>query len=338
MATHITETPHGYRAHIRIHGILHQQRFPKDTDPADIRTWLLAVQLKHRRAGAKRTGKFGDDSRAYLAAVASMPTFEQRKHHIEAWVTAFGEDRRTLTIRSDEIRAQLHAWRTDAQTVRKGAHRTVEQVLSPAACNKRRTALMHLFTVLYGKAEPNPVRDVPKMAEPSPAPRALPYALIRRLFKAMPPSRAKAHLMVIAFTGIPPGQITQIQEDDVDLKRRTVAVAGRQKGKGTPGRIVPLTDDGVAAFKMMRREDGFGAISRKTLRTALRRAALKVLGKEAFTPYDLRHSFGTEIYRRSGDIRATQVLLDHSTPTLTHRYTGAAVDPRVAAALKKWKG
>jgi hypothetical protein len=38
----------------------------------------------------------------------------------------------------------------------------------------------------------------------------------------------------------------------------------------------------------------------------------------------------------SGDIRATQILMDHSSPTLTHRYTVAAIDPRVRVALEKF--
>jgi integrase len=54
--------------------------------------------------------------------------------------------------------------------------------------------------------------------------------------------------------------------------------------------------------------------------------------------YDLRHAFGTELYAKSGDIRATQVLMGHSTPQLTHRYTLAAVDPRVQAAIAAMSG
>ena len=43
------------------------------------------------------------------------------------------------------------------------------------------------------------------------------------------------------------------------------------------------------------------------------------------------------MYRRSGDIRATQILMDHSTPLLTRRYTVAAVDPRLAKANRSWR-
>jgi integrase len=142
--------------------------------------------------------------------------------------------------------------------------------------------------------------------------------------------------MVLAYTGIPNAQIAMIAPTDVDLHARNVAVHGRKKGKGTPGRIVPLTPDGVRAFQMMAREEAWGKFSRATLRNMFRRACKRALGRDDFTPTDLRHSYGTEMYRVSGDIRATQVLMGHSTPQLTHRYTLAAVDPRVAAAIAKW--
>lgn len=338
---HIQVTPHGFLAHIRIHGELHRQHFPKDTTRVTIKQWLLRIEMRYRGGRRKRTGKFHDDAAVYLESVRAMPTFLQRKQHINEWVAVFGETRRDR-ITADEIRAQLHAWRTTPREVmqraKPGETKTKTLILSAAAVNKRRTALMHLYTVLDGKSEPNPVRDVPKFAEPRPAPKALPMALVRAIFAAMPDSRSKARLMVLAFTGIPHAQIRTIRPDDVDLLAKTVAIQGRRKGQGTPGRIVPLTTDGVNAFKEMARADAWGTFSQATLRQSFQRGCTAAgLHGPDFTPYDLRHSFGTEVYRASGDIRATQILMDHSTPQLTHRYTLGAVDRRVAAAITAWE-
>lgn len=320
---HLTPTRSGVRAQIRIHGTLHRQHFPHGTDPLRIKAWLLNTELRYRRPDARRTGRFDDDARAYLAAVAAMPTYAQRRQHIEAWIAVFGGIARDK-ITSDMIRAQLHTWR---------------QTLAAASVNKRRTALMHLYHVLDGRAAPNPVKDVPKFAEPAPAPRAIPYDVIRKVFRGMAPSRSKARLLVLAYTGIPPEQIGRIAPDDIDVKAGTVAVTGRRKGAGTKGRVVPLTAEGIKAFRMMAREDAWGPFSRTVLRRVFQRACKRagLPNWQDYTPYMLRHSFGTEMYRRSGDIRATQILLDHSTPQLTHRYTGAAIDPRVAKAIKAWR-
>jgi integrase len=50
-------------------------------------------------------------------------------------------------------------------------------------------------------------------------------------------------------------------------------------------------------------------------------------------PYDLRHSFGTRVYQASGDLHATGRLMGHRDSKTTERYIGAAVDPRLAAAI-----
>jgi len=329
---YIQITPSGFRASIRIRGVLHQQRFRADTPPTTIKRWLLAVEMRYRKPGSRKTGRFEDDARAYLETVKAMPTYTQREQHIEEWIAVFGQQRRD-SIQSDQIAAQLHTWRSTPRDITKRGGKVVTVTLSAAAVNKRRTALMHLFSTLDGKAERNPVRDTPRFAEPAPTPRGLPFDALAAIFAVMPASKSKARLMVMAYTGIPPAQIRLIQLGDVDSTRGTVAVAGRKKGRGTAGRIVPLIPQAIDAFNLMAREDAWGPFTQAPLARAFSRAckAAKVPGK--LRPYDLRHSFGTEVYRRSGDIRATQILLDHSTERLSHRYTVAAQDSRVQAAV-----
>ena len=52
-------------------------------------------------------------------------------------------------------------------------------------------------------------------------------------------------------------------------------------------------------------------------------------------PYDLRHSFASEMYRLTGDIRAVAELLQHADMETTKRYTKGAVSERVTAAIAK---
>ena len=145
---HLTPTPFGTRARIRIHGVLHQRHFHRDVNPQLVTEWLLKTQLKYgSQPSGRRTGKFADDARAYVACVRSMPTYAQRAQHIREWVAVFGEDWRDR-ITPDQIAAQLAVWR---------------QTKSASSVNKRRTALMHLYSVLDGKAErePCPGRPAP---------------------------------------------------------------------------------------------------------------------------------------------------------------------------------
>jgi integrase len=338
--THTTKTGSGTRAQIRIDGVLYRKHFKRGTDPQTIREWLTKTELAHRGKKPRRTGKFSDDARVYLDAVKAMPSFADRQQHIDEWVAVFLE-RQRADITSDEIAAQLQRWRTEPRVLnmarRGGTPVLVKRILSASAVNKRRTALMHLFTVLDGRSEPNPVKDTPKFREPDARPRGLPYAAIEAIWAVMRDTPTRARLQVIAYTGIPHAQLAQIAAAHVDFAAKTVLVAGRHKGTGTRARLVPLTPKAVQAFKAMARHDCWGPFARSTLHRDFRAACRRVPALKAIagtlTPYDLRHSFGTELYRVSGDIRATQVLMDHSSPSLTHRYTLGAVDARLAAAL-----
>jgi integrase len=168
----------------------------------------------------------------------------------------------------------------------------------------------------------------------------LPYSAITALWTVMRDTPSRARLQMMAYVGLPHAQIAQLTEQDFDPGAGTLVVQGRRKGAGTATRIVPLTAEGVKAVKAMIRTDAWGPFSRSSLHRDFRAACAKVPALQALaktlTPYDLRHSFGTEVYRSSGDIRATQILMDHSTPTLTHRYTLAAINPRVAEAVAKF--
>lgn len=317
---YLTPTRSGTRAQIRIHGTLHRKHFKSGTDPVLIKQWLLAQEIRYRRKGAQ-TGRFADDAKTYLAAVAAMPTYTERAQHIAQWAETF-DDTPRASITSDQIRAQLHAWRAAG--------------LAASTVNHRRSALMHLYTVLDGKSAANPVKDVPKFAEPSPFPRAISSAAIRRLLSKLR-GQDKARAMVLAYTGIPHSQIAKIEPAHVDLKAGTVIVHGRTKGQGTATSIRRLTPHGIRAFQTMAKTKAWGPFDRWAFRKAIRKACTSAKIDPPLRPYDLRHFFGTELYRRSGDVRAVQILMGHSTPTLTHRYTLGAVEPRVEAALKRWR-
>jgi integrase len=66
------------------------------------------------------------------------------------------------------------------------------------------------------------------------------------------------------------------------------------------------------------------------------RACKAVLGEDATIPraYDLRHSFATEMYRQTGDPKATAELLMHSPSSqMMDRYTIGGVSARLKLAV-----
>jgi integrase len=315
-AKHQTPTRHGTLAHIRIDGILYQKHFPHGTDPIDIKQWIVDQELDHRNPVAQKNS-FAADAERYLTLVTSMTSYADRKRDIEAWIEVF-KDTQRASITSVVISAQLQAWR---------------QTLSASTCNHRRTALQHLWTRLDGKGAQNPVKEVPRFKEPEPAPLGIDYATIRKIFKQLPTGPDKARLMMLAYVGLPNSIIAQLTPESLDASSATLAVPGRKKGFGTQGRMLPLTSQGVAAMKMLIATKAFGPFSRYHLRWVLTKAC-ETADVKVIRPYDLRHSFGTEVYRRSGDPESVQFLMQHASGAMTRRYTLAAVPARVRKALR----
>ena len=325
--TGIQRTTIGHRAYVRVRGVLHTKRFPPDATPTEMQNWRQATRVDVLRSLARTPrsrGTFGEDVDAYLKSVKTMPSYVDRENDLDAWLAALGSGRSRHTITSAEIRTALQQWRVNG--------RKDGKPLSESACNHRRSALMHVFTVLNGKAGANPVREVPKFREPDPEPRGVSFAQLRKAFNAMPESKTKARVLIMAYTGLPHATLMRLTPGMVDLRARTVTVPRRRKGQGTKTRVLPLQPEAIKAFRLLDRYDGWGSFSRDSLRRSLRRACATA-GIPLIRGYDLRHSFGTAVYAASGDIRAVQALLDHSDVKLTERYTLGAVDERMKAAL-----
>ncbi len=333
LPTGITRTPLGYRVFVRVNGHLYPKRYPPTTPIKTMVLWReeMRVRVRVGLPTDQPTGEtFRDDARSYLAAVRGMPTFRWRRDDIDLWIAVFG-DRQRSSIQSHEIRAQLTKWRVTyaANTV-----------------NHRRSALMHLWTVLDGKSSPNPVKDVPRYRDESQddPPRALSPQVIRCLFAKLYPGRQKALLQLMAWTGWPQAQIGRLEPGDVDWRARRVFIRRRQKGKGTAGSWRLLLPRGWAALRIFRRYRAWGPVHTSNARRALRQAALHVQADttlpahvkaavEDITPYDLRHSFLTLVALTSGDDRALAEIAGHADRRMIGRYTKAANDPRVTDAL-----
>ena len=66
------------------------------------------------------------------------------------------------------------------------------------------------------------------------------------------------------------------------------------------------------------------------------RAAAR-LGIHGVRPYDLRHSYGTALYRVAGDTRLVKVVLGHSDTRMTERYTLGHVPEAMRVATARFE-
>jgi integrase len=282
----------------------------------------LRAALRKRRNDDKRlaptAGTFAADADRYLEAVAAMPTYTDRAWQIGLWVETFGAwHRRTIT--AADMRAALADWQQAGYSAR--------------TLNHLRGALMHLWHVLDGKAERNPVRDVPAFRLPDDLPRALPADAVDAILGQIAPSKARAVLRLMHATGMTPTEIGRIEPGDI-LADALIA-RGRRKGKGTRPRALPLTPRARAALEEFRAADAWGGVTLKTAGAAWRRARKNAgYGATGWKAYDLRHTYLTEM-ATGGDDRVVQYLGGHSTPKMTQRYTLGSVPDRVASIVAR---
>lgn len=239
-----------------------------------------------------------------------MPTYAQRADHLRAWSDALGGSRSRTTITAGDIRAVLQQWRG---------------TFAAATCNKRRSALMHLWSLLDGRGASNPVRDVEKFRPEDPLPRGRDPHAIDAALRAAPRCRSRAACRVLLWTGMRPAELQRAHPEDLDIEHKTVVV---RTAKGGRVRALPLTAQALAAWREFDAVDGWQAVPQAA---PLNRWLKKVTGLD-IRVYDLRHSYGTALARRRTRLDVIGSLMGHSTLELTRRYTLAAVSDDAHAA------
>lgn len=281
-----------------------------------------------------------------------MTSYKQRCRDISLWVEAFG-DRQRSKIRAHEIRAVRDQWLTigPRRVWRKvngvGQWIDVPGPLAASTVNHRLRALSNLYTVLDGRQAPNPVRDeVPEVDEPAEVPRALDYDTIRQILAAMSDqgqavkgkgnrklySLAKVRARVMAWTGVTPKELAAVTKADIRWDDAFLLVPARRKGRGAPGRIVPLGPEGIAALTDFDRVNAYGPFRSRVVLRAWQRACRTVIGRNVRL-YDLRHSFVTAIVRATKNLGTAQLLAGHTDERTTRRYAMSAVLPTLRAGI-----
>jgi integrase len=319
LATGIYKDAHGVAIIMSVQGAPVEHRYPLGKTLA----WYIAERGKLQSAAELQAER----------RIAKWQTFEARvDDYLETLSGTHARDARLLLakwsgevgdrvpneITTDEIDTQLNAWNKAASTR-----------------NHLRQALIGFYRYLNGPSGYNPAKLAKKAPERYHDARGLPYATIAKILQQLQPSKSRARLLVMAYTGLPQAQIARLTPDDVRLTRKAVYVRPRRKGAGVPGRMLPLSPAGIAAFKEFIAQDAFGSFARRQLGKVWKGAVLAagVTLPPGARPYDLRHSFLTEVYRRTGDLNAVAELGMHATLEQTARYARAAVSERAKKAV-----
>jgi integrase len=326
LPTGIRRLKTSFQAYLDFRGVQHTQVFPFTATYSAMKDWRERKRAELKFGTPSASSTFRDDATEYLRMVEAMPSYQDRQFHVEQWALVFGHrDRKTLT--AIEIRRQLETWRTSGRFDGKG--------LAAGSLNRRRTALMAMFTALDGRSQPNVVKDVPAYDERAShqirARTMLEMSKVVRQVRRGSDSRAR--LSVLQWTGWTSKLLKEVTDDHIDWKRSAVVLARRKKGKGLVSVRLPVLPRALAALRRLKRLDAFGIFSNSSLHSAWERACDKA-GVPRSRVYDLRHSFATWAASQIKDDRALSELL--RTKSIA-RYTEGATAERLIAAVQTLK-
>lgn len=162
-------------------------------------------------------------------------------------------------------------------------------------------------------------------------------------------NQAKVRLRVILETGLPPQTLKRVTSDDLDLRTKTVRTQPRRKGSGAKGRVLPLTDQAVDAWRAFHDAGLYGwydhracnrsftgAVKRYRKAWAAERPGEPCPLPDDLHSYDLRHAMLSNAFRVTGNLKVVGYLAGHTEHSpLTGRYVQAAVDDVVAEAVQQ---
>ena len=201
--------------------------------------------------------------------------------------------------------------------------------------HKIRTCFIGFYRAMdVGLDVPNPAKLIPRRQTSDPEPRGIAMAqallILKHVGRSGAPTRTGARLMLMCVLGLRPVEIMRIRPaTDWHKTQQQLTV---RTAKGGKARTLPLGDRATAALELLDRLKGWGtftsAPAARMFHDAVKAAKLTEL--EPLRPYDLRHTFGTEVYRQTKDIKATGAAMGHKNLSQTERYVEASVSETVA--------
>lgn len=192
----------------------------------------------------------------------------------------------------------------------------------------------------------NPLSQIPKPRPEVPLPKFLSINEVKRIIEFLQTYdgwkykferiRNLAIFQTFIFLGLRLQELLNITTDDLNLEDRTLKIV---KGKGNKDRLLPipkslhpiLADYLIARKKFARCDKLFvSCINGKELGKTAVYKILKVINREVpnlkfkLYPHALRHTSATMLLEGSGDLRAVQSLLGHTTLLMATRYASCS--------------
>jgi site-specific recombinase XerD len=184
------------------------------------------------------------------------------------------------------------------------------------------------FLLMQGAVSINPLGTVdrPRIKEEETV--FLRHNQVIDLISSIKDPRDRLIFRTIYATGVRVSELCEMNIEDIDFEEHTIRV----KGKGGKIRIVFVDDDTLAEMRSfsMGRASGplFEGHHGRNLSPRTVQHIFTNYAPTGITPHKLRHSYASELYRRSRNLRVVQENLGHSSIRTTEIYLHTDIDER----------
>ncbi|KQC03600.1 MAG: integrase [Methanoculleus sp. SDB] len=200
----------------------------------------------------------------------------------------------------------------------------------PTTLHRVISTLSSFYRYLYAQgvvvANPLAAVDRPRIKEQELV--YLKHSQVIKLIESIPDLRDRLIFRTIYATGVRVSELCGIDIGDIDFEDHTIRV----RGKGGKIRIVFVDEDTLAGIRVMVAGRVTGPLfegqqghplSPRTVQHIFRKYA-----PPGVTPHKIRHSYASELYRRSRNLRVVQENLGHSSIRTTEIYLHTDLDER----------
>lgn len=158
--------------------------------------------------------------------------------------------------------------------------------------------------------------------------RYLKHSQVLKLIDSIEDPRDKLIVRTIYATGVRVSELCGINIGDIDFEERTIRI----RGKGDKIRIVFVDEDTLGAIQKFigNRIEGplFVGQQGKHISPRAVQHIFRHYAPAGITPHKIRHSYASELYRRSKNLRVVQENLGHTSIKTTEIYLHTDLDER----------
>ena len=204
------------------------------------------------------------------------------------------------------------------------------QTYKPKTFHRIISTLSSFYRFLYsqGVVTANPLTGIDRPRIKQQEVKYLKHNQVLRLIDSIEDTRDKLIVRTIYATGVRVSELCNINIEDIDFDEHTIRI----RGKGDKIRTVFVDDDTLVELGKFIGNRIVGPLfvgqQGKHISSRAIQHIFKHYAPQGITPHKIRHSYASELYKRSKNLRVVQENLGHTSIKTTEIYLHTDIDER----------